>query len=101
MGPARLSPANGIVRITYFNRAGRPVDWMDNTQYVLTALPENRWVAVAFKSHIPPPAVACSVALIPDGDSPDTLVLDQPVLRYALGNDLAMEFLFPYLRFRE
>ncbi len=89
------------MKITYFDRAGKPVDWIDNPQYVLTALPADRWVAVAFKAHIPPSAVACTVALLPDRDSPDTLILDQPVLRSMRGNDLALEFLFPYLRFRE
>lgn len=100
-GPHRKTPANGVVRITYLNRAGRPLDYVENPAFVLTALPSGRWVTVTLKSWIPTAAASVTAALVPDRGSPDTLILDQPVLRYARGNDLAFEFLFPRLRFRE
>ena len=58
-------------------------------------------VTVTFRGHIPPSARKLKVVLIPDAGSPDTLIVDQPILRYARGNDLALEGIFPYLRYEE
>ena len=101
MGPQRDTPDNGRVKITFLGREGRPLNWLENTAYALEALPADRWVEVGFKAHIPPQARSCRVEILPDRRSPDTVILDQGILRYALGNDLALEGLFPYLRYRE
>ncbi len=101
MGPSRDTPENGRVRITFLDREGRPLNWLENTAYALEALPADRWVEVGFKAHIPPQARSCRVEILPDRGSPDTVILDQGILRYALGNDPALEGLFPYLRYRE
>lgn len=100
-GPHRDTPNNGSVRLVFLDPKGNSLPWLDNAMYYLEALPADRWVTVRFKAHIPPGAAACRVVLTPDRGSPDTLILDQPILRYARGNDLALEFLFPYLRYEE
>jgi 4-amino-4-deoxy-L-arabinose transferase-like glycosyltransferase len=100
-GPHRDSPNNGLVQILYLDASGRTMHWLDNSTYYLEALPADRWVSVAFKSQIPTGAASCKVNFIPDETSPDTLIIDQPILRYARGNDLAFEFLYPYLRYSE
>jgi len=101
MGPPRDTPDNGRVRITFLGREGGALNWLENTAYALEALPAGRWVEVRFKAHIPPQARSCRVEIFPDPRRPDILILDQAVLRYALGNDLALEGLFPYLRYLE
>ncbi len=101
MGPARDTPNNGLVRIEYRDRAGKRLSWLDHASYYLEALPADRWTTVAFRSHIPPAAAAALVILVPDPSSPDTLIIDQPILRYSPGNDLFLEALFPYLRYEE
>jgi hypothetical protein len=101
MGPHRDVPNNGLVRIEFLDREGRRLNWLDNLTYFLEALPADRWVPVAFRGHIPLSARSLRVILIPEADSPDTLIVDRPILRYARGNDLALEALFPYLRYEE
>ncbi|HXI02232.1 MAG TPA: hypothetical protein VNI57_03560, partial [Candidatus Saccharimonadales bacterium] len=101
MGPPRDTPDNGSVRIEFYDGEGRRLSWLDNPRYFLEALPAGRWVPVTFRTHIPPAARTLEVSLIPDPGSPDTLIVDQPVLRYSPGNDPALESLFPYQRYRE
>jgi len=100
-GPARDVPNNGYVQITFFDDSGRTLPWLDNPKYFLEALPPDRWVPIEIKIQIPTTAASCRVTLSPERSSPDVLILDQPTLRYARGNDLALEFLHPYLRFAE
>ncbi|MBI3448312.1 MAG: glycosyltransferase family 39 protein [Acidobacteria bacterium] len=100
-GPPRDVPDNGFVKITFYDADGNALGWLDNPKYYLEALPADRWVYIAFKAPIPPAATSCQVTLVPNRASPDTLILDQPILRYARGLDLAFEFEFPYLRYAE
>ncbi len=100
-GPPRPTPTNGSVRINFYNRAGGLLDWHYNPGYDLGALPADRWITVVLKTHVPPAAVSCQVILTPDKGSPDVLIIDQPILRYYPGNNLMLEFLFPYLKYRE
>jgi 4-amino-4-deoxy-L-arabinose transferase-like glycosyltransferase len=100
-GPRRHAPGNGMVRITFIDGRGRPLRWLENPASYLEALGADRWSRISFKAHVPPAAVACRVIMTPDPESPDMLILDRPTLRYAMGNDLALEFIFPYLRFKE
>lgn len=100
-GPRRDSPNNGLVQIQYLDASGRGLHWLDDSTYYLEALPADRWVTVSFKSLIPTGAASCRVRMIADRTSPDNLIIDQPILRYARGNDLAFEFLYPYLRYAE
>ncbi len=100
-GPPRATPANGALKITFLNDDGAPRPWANSPVLRLDALPPDRWAPIEIKHHIPPDAVAARVEMIPDPASPDTLRLDQISLRYARGNDLALEFLFPYLRYSE
>jgi len=100
-GPPRDTPNNGFVQLVFLDRTGKSLPWLDNATYFLEALPADRWVAVHFKAHIPPGAASCRLRLAPDKGSPDTLIVDQPILRYSRGNDLALESLFPYLRYEE
>ncbi len=97
-GPPRITPTNGFIRISFLDEAGRFVRRIDEPRLYLEALPADRWIPVRLKAHIPPAAASCWVELIPDPKSPDTLFVDNPVLRYSRGNDLALEFLVPYLR---
>jgi len=100
-GPPRDVPDNGFVKVTFYDAEGDSLSWLDNPKYYLEALPADRWIYVAFKAPIPPAAASCQVTLLPNRNSPDTLILDQPILRYARGLDLAFEFEFPYLRYSE
>jgi len=96
-GPARPNPTIGEIRLDFIGRNGEMAEWMDYRTFALEALPEGRWTPVVLKASIPPAAAACRVTLIPRAGSPDVVIVDQPVLRYARGNDAALEFLFPYL----
>jgi len=100
-GPTRDTPENGHLQITFLDRTGVTLPWLDNPKYFLEAIPPDRWARFALKAHIPPSANSCRVVLTHPKTSPDTLLLDQLVLRYSKGNDLALEFLFPYLRYNE
>jgi hypothetical protein len=100
-GPHRDAPNNGRVKLTFLDEAGRSLPWLDSPAYILEALPAGRWVSAGFKTHIPPQARSCRVEINPDRGSPDILILDQPTLRYALGNDIFLEAGFPYLRYEE
>lgn len=100
-GPKRNTPDNGRVRLLFMDGAGRTRQWMDNTGYRLEALPADRWVPVGFKAHIPPWAASLRLEVLPDPESPDSVILDQFTLRYARANSLAGEELFPYLRYEE
>lgn len=101
MGPPRDTPENGYVRIEYRDRDGKRLSWLDHATFYLEALPPGRWTPVTFRSHIPPAARTARVYLVPDPGSPDTVIIDQPILRYSPGNDLLLEGLFPYLRYEE
>ncbi len=100
-GPGRDAQNNGFVKITFLDHTGKTLSWLDNPAYFLEALPADRWVTVAFRAHIPPSARSCQVTLTPERGSPDTLIIDQPILRYSHGNDLALESVFSYLRYEE
>ena len=100
-GPHRDAPNNGLVKLTYLDSSGRSLPWLESAAFYMEAIPAGRWVTVAFRRPIPPQAAFCTVAVIPDKGSPDTLIVDQPILRYARGNELALEFTFPYLRYEE
>lgn len=101
MGPHRDSPDNGLIRLVFLDRRGRPLSWLENTTLFLEALPSDRWVRVAFRSHIPPAAASIRPILLPDPGSPDTVIVDATVLRYSPGNDCALESLFPYLQYAD
>jgi len=100
-GPERTTPSNGSIRITFLEADGERHPWVNIPIFKLDALPPDRWAFVEIKHAIRPSSVAARVELIPDPGSPDTVRLDQISLHYARGNDLALEFLFPYLRHAE
>jgi 4-amino-4-deoxy-L-arabinose transferase-like glycosyltransferase len=100
-GPTRDTPDNGRLKLTYRDHQGNAVPWKESLSYNIEALPPDRWVTVVLKSHIPPQARSCNVEILPLDSSPDVLVLDQLELRYARGNHLFLESIFPYLRYEE
>lgn len=100
-GPERTTPANGFLEFEFTDAAGKQVTWTDTPRWIMEALPSDRWVPVRLKTQIPPAAVSVNIKVTPDPGSPDVLLFDQVVLRYARGNDLAFEFLAPYLQRNE
>lgn len=100
-GPPRDTPDNGRVSLRFLDSEGRTGSWLDNTGYALEAIPPDRWVPLGFKAHIPPWASRVRLELFGDPGSPDSVILDQFTLRYARANSLALEEIFPYLRYRE
>lgn len=100
-GNERFAPGRGGIQITFFDRNGQTLTWLNNPLFLLETLPSDRWTPLTFKAHIPPAAVECQITCSMDRTSPDHLVLDGVTLRYARGNDAAMEFLYPYVRYRE
>jgi 4-amino-4-deoxy-L-arabinose transferase-like glycosyltransferase len=96
-GSWRMTPDNGSIRIVFMDQDGKRGTWNETPGYSLAALPEGRPVPMTIKAQIPPWARSCRVELMPTPGSPDRLVIRRPVLRYARGNDIAGEFLVPYL----
>lgn len=96
-GPPRATPDNGTLTVTFLDGDGQERSWLNTPTYRLTSLPPGRRVPVRIKSHIPPSAAACRVEISPVPDSPDSVTIEDPALHYTKGNDLALEFLFPYL----
>lgn len=82
----------------YLDGRGRPLPDSEIPAQHLEGIPAQRWTTVAFKVHVPPAAAACRVLLVPDAAAPETLYVHAPVLRYARGNDLFLEFLHPGLK---
>ena len=97
-GPKRTTPANGWIDFEFSDASESPITWIDKPRYVLEALPDDRWVPVRLKAQIPPAATSLRILVTPDRSSPDVFLIDNVVLRYARGNDLALEFLAPYLQ---
>jgi len=100
-GPLRANPTVGTVQLDFFDARGEKMDWTENRVLRLESVPADRWVAMALKTWIPTAAASVRATIVPLPSSPDTVVVDEPVLRYARGNDVALEFLFPYLRAAE
>jgi 4-amino-4-deoxy-L-arabinose transferase-like glycosyltransferase len=96
-GPERANPTLGEIHLDFFGGNGEMVEGEEYRTFVLEAIPEGRWAPVSLKTSIPPAAVSCRLTLHPKPGIPDVVILDRPVLRYARGNDVALEFLFPYL----
>jgi dolichyl-phosphate-mannose-protein mannosyltransferase len=88
----------GEIRLTFFDRGGRSVEWTEGSSLSLESLRAGRWVHETFRAQIPTAAVTCSLTMAPRRGHQDSLRIDRPELRYSNGNDLALEFLFPYLR---
>ncbi|MBI3449151.1 MAG: glycosyltransferase family 39 protein [Acidobacteria bacterium] len=100
-GPERANPTVGVVHLDFFDAKGEKLEWTENRALRLESVPANRWVTMELKAWIPTAAGTVRATIVPLPSSPDTVVVDRPVLRYAKGNDLALEFLFPYLRAAE
>lgn len=96
--PDGMGPFQGEIRIAFLHADGQTRSWLDTPSLRLGGLPPGRWVPVSLKAHIPPSAVACSVEIVSPRLGNGPLLLDHARLRYSGGNDLALEFLFPYLR---
>jgi len=100
-GPDRDTPENGALSIDFLDANGRSLGWDFGARYYLYALPPDRWTTVPLKTHIPTAAASCRISISPAKESPDIVILDHPVLRYSGGNNLYLEFIFPYLRYPE
>jgi 4-amino-4-deoxy-L-arabinose transferase-like glycosyltransferase len=92
-GPPRPHPANGWLEFIFTDQAGNHLNWMKVPRYEFDTLPDNRWVNVNLKIHIPPAATAVEPRITPSRSSPDLLVVDFSELRHMRGNDIAGEFL--------
>lgn len=99
-GP-RFPSSLGQMRLTYYDAGGRELDAADRIGYHLETLALGRWYTMAMKSAIPARARSCSVSFVRSYAFEDRLTISQPVLRYARGDDLALEFVFPYLSWGE
>jgi 4-amino-4-deoxy-L-arabinose transferase-like glycosyltransferase len=100
-GPDRTTPSNDSIQLTFLHDDGEPRSWINSPRFYLDSLPPDRWAPVKIKVHIPPSAASVRIDLLPDRGSPDILRVEHAALRYSSGNDPALEFLFPYLRYRE
>jgi 4-amino-4-deoxy-L-arabinose transferase-like glycosyltransferase len=100
-GPEEYAPNLGQLRMEFFDEAGNALDWHENSAFYLQNLPRHRTLFYEVKSHIPVEAFSCRVSVLTISHESSNLTLGPITLRYAAGNDLAGEFLFPYLSWGE
>lgn len=101
-GGAGRHPSNlAQIRFTFLDASGKPVYFAEKVALYIETLRRRRWEWEHMKAQIPPGAAACRVTLDPSYEFQEELRVGRSALRYSRGNDLALEFLFPYLRWGE
>lgn len=100
-GPQEYGPNLGQLRIDFLDKEGDDLDWTEDSAFYLEILPRSRSVHYEIKSHIPVRASACRISVLTIPNETDSVTLDPITLRFGAGNDLAGEFLFPYLSWGE